>query len=95
MIISRWILLRMRPVLDKVREKIKIHFMFNFFFPKIVPFMRYCTARQATDGNITRSIRIACWITMPTNPHSEYVILIAFPRQKWLHERVCVTYIHA
>ena len=30
---------------------------------------------------------IACWITKGTNTHSEYVILIAFPLQKWLHER--------
>jgi quinol-cytochrome oxidoreductase complex cytochrome b subunit len=32
-------------------------------------------------------MRIACWITKATNKHSEYVILIAFPRQKWLRER--------
>jgi len=25
-----------------------------------------------------------------TNTHSEYVILIAFPRQQWLHERASV-----
>jgi len=31
--------------------------------------------------------RIACWITKATNTHSEYVILIAFPRQQWLRER--------
>ena len=28
----------------------------------------------------------ACWITKATNIGSEYVILIAFPRQKWLRE---------
>jgi len=32
-------------------------------------------------------MRVACWIPKPTNPHSEYVIIIAFPRQKWLCER--------
>jgi len=32
-------------------------------------------------------MRIACWITKATNTHSEYVILIAFPLQQWLHER--------
>jgi len=26
----------------KFFEKIKTHFMFSDFFPKIVPFMRYC-----------------------------------------------------
>ena len=30
---------------------------------------------------------IVCWITKATNTHSEYVTLIAFPLQQWLHER--------
>ena len=29
-----------------------------------------------------------CWIPKATDTHSEYVMLIAFPPQKWLHERV-------
>jgi hypothetical protein len=33
-------------------------------------------------------MRIACWLTKDTNTHSEYVIIIAFPLQEWLHERV-------
>ena len=32
-------------------------------------------------------MRIACWIPMSSNMHSEYVILIAFPPQQRLHER--------
>jgi len=32
-------------------------------------------------------MRIACWITRVTNTHSQYVTLIAFPLQNWLHER--------
>ena len=32
-------------------------------------------------------MRIACWIPKATNTHTKYVILIAFPFQKWLHER--------
>ena len=32
-------------------------------------------------------MRIACWIPMARNTHSEYVILIAFPLQQWLLER--------
>ena len=32
-------------------------------------------------------MRIAFWTTEPTNTHSEYVILIAFPLQQWLRER--------
>jgi hypothetical protein len=41
-------------------------------------------------------MRIACWIPKPTNTHSEYVILIAFPLHKWLQERalmLCYTHI--
>jgi hypothetical protein len=34
-----------------------------------------------------RHMRIACCITKATNTHSEYVIIIAFPPQQWLHER--------
>jgi hypothetical protein len=30
---------------------------------------------------------IACLIPKATDTHSEYVILIAFPLQQWLHER--------
>ena len=32
-------------------------------------------------------MRIACWLTKATDTHTEYVILIAFPRQQWLYER--------
>jgi hypothetical protein len=32
-------------------------------------------------------MRIARWIPKTKNAHSEYVILIAFPLQQWLHER--------
>jgi len=39
---------------------------------------KYGRARQATDDNIIRRMRIVCWITKFTNTHSEYVILIAF-----------------
>ena len=63
----------------------------NLFFSKIVPFIRYVgkywIAGQATDENILRSMRFACWISKATNTHSECAILIAFPLQQWLHER--------
>jgi len=95
LIMSRCILHRMRNVSDKFGEKIKTHCMFSIFPPKIVPFMRYDTVRQATDGNITLRMRIVCWITKTTSTHSEYVILNAFPRQQWLRERACVTYVHS
>jgi hypothetical protein len=48
---------------------------------------KYGRAGQATDDNITWRMRFACWINKSTDTRSEYVILIAFPRQQWLRER--------
>jgi len=47
---------------------------------------KYCRARQATDEDITRRTRFACWITQATATYSEYVVGIAFPQQQWLRE---------
>jgi len=49
---------------------------------------KYCTAGQATDDNIIRRMRIACWIPKATDTHSLFVILIAFPLLQWLHDDV-------
>jgi hypothetical protein len=35
---------------------------------------KYGRARQATDDNIIRRMRFACWITKATDTHSEYEI---------------------
>jgi hypothetical protein len=63
---------------------------------------KYGTAGEATDENIIRSTRIACWITKATDTHLEYVILNAFPQQQWLRESTwmlrlyvhCLSYLH-
>jgi hypothetical protein len=47
---------------------------------------KYCTAGQATDDNIIRRMRFACWMAKAKNTHTEYVILIVVTRQKWLRE---------
>jgi hypothetical protein len=39
---------------------------------------KYLTAGQATDDNIIRRMRFACWITKTTDTHLEYKIQIAF-----------------
>jgi hypothetical protein len=31
-------------------------------------------------------MRITCWIPKATDTHTEYVTLVAFPRQQWLHK---------
>jgi len=33
-----------------------------------------------------RRMRFAYWISKATDTHSEYVTIIAFPQQQWLHE---------
>jgi hypothetical protein len=76
----------------KFVEKIKTHILCSItFFLKScrlwVNVEKYGTARQATDDNIIRRMRFACRITKATDTHSEYVILITFPRQQWLRER--------
>jgi hypothetical protein len=48
----------------------------------------YVRSRQATDDNIVWRIRFACRINKYTDMHSEYVILVAFPRQQCLRERL-------
>jgi len=35
-------------------------------------------------------IRIACWIPKSTDTHSEYVMIVAFPLQEWLHEHASI-----
>ena len=66
--------------------------------PKIVTFcdnVEKCgTAGQATDGNTTRRMRFSSLITNVTNTHSEYLITIAFLRQKLLNERAFILGLH-
>jgi hypothetical protein len=59
-IISRSFLVRMRNVSDKrCRENQNTHFVFNNFFSKNVPFMRYVEkyfrAGQVTDDNMVHA----------------------------------------
>jgi hypothetical protein len=44
-------------------------------------------AVQPERLHIILSMHVACWITKAADIHSEYVILIAFPRQEWFCER--------
>jgi hypothetical protein len=92
-ILSRSVLLRMRRVSDKIcKENQNTHFMFSNFFRKYCPLgdnvEKYCTGGQATDD--IRRMRIACWLPKPTNTHSEYAIIIAFPLQQWMHDSASV-----
>jgi hypothetical protein len=74
-----------------VVDKIKTHILCSITFPRKSCRLwdnveKYGTARQTTDDNIIRRMRIACWVTKATDTHSQFVILIAFPRQQRLRE---------
>jgi hypothetical protein len=76
----------------KVVQKSKTHILCSItFFRKSCRLWdnveKYGTARQATNVNIIRRMRFACWITKATDTHSQYLILIGFPHQHWLRER--------
>jgi hypothetical protein len=82
----------------KVVEKFKTHILYSIrVFWKFCCLWnnveKYSRAEQATDDNIIRRMRFACWITKATDTHSQYVILIAFPRQQWLNNNVTL-YVH-
>jgi hypothetical protein len=100
MIISCWILLRIRNVSDKsCGENHNTHGTFNTYFFKIVlrdNVEKYSRARQDTGDNMIWCMHIACWLTEATGTYSECVILIALSWQHWLHEwgsMLCYMYI--
>jgi len=47
-------------------------------------------ARQDTDDSTIRRMRFAYWITKATETHWEYVTLVAWPLQQWLHESASI-----
>jgi len=47
---------------------------------------KYDRAWQAAQDDIVWRLYISCWIKRATDEHSEFLILIAFLRQRWLSE---------
>ena len=80
----------------KLVQKIKTHLIFyNSPLPKSYCLydnvVEYGRAGQATKDNIIWRMRFACWITKATDSHLKYlVLLLDFPRQHWLRERISV-----
>jgi hypothetical protein len=70
--------------------------MLNNFFRKSCRLCdnveKYGRARQATDDDVIWRVRFffACCVTKAADTDSEFVILLAFPRQKWLRERTAL-----
>jgi hypothetical protein len=52
---------------------------------------KYYTAGQATDDNMAHA-HFMLNAEGYKYTHSEYVILIAFPQQQWLHERASILF---
>jgi len=81
----------MRNVLGrKFRENQNTFYVQELFlFPKILPFVRLTWKIIVEPDRPQMTIwrmRIACWLTKATNTHSEYVMLLSFPQQQWLHK---------
>ena len=60
------------------------------FFPEyleIYEIMEKNTVQPDRPQIIIWRMRITCWIPKATDIHLEYILLIAFPPQQWLHER--------
>ena len=68
----------------KVVDKITTHILCSVTPPENravyeIMWKKYGRAAEATDDNMKRCMRLACWICKATDTHLEYVILIAFP----------------
>jgi hypothetical protein len=73
----------------KFVEKVKTHISCSIIFSPLKlrhDLEKHGRAMQTTDESTMRDKGIACWVNEATNALSEYVIIIAFPLQQWLHE---------
>jgi hypothetical protein len=81
----------------KFVEKIKTHILCSItVFSKIVLFYEIIWKDVVMRSMIVCCAHIACWIPKATSTPSEYVLLIAFSLQQWLHEctsALCYAYI--
>ena len=90
-IVSRLFLLRTGNVSDKTyRENQNTYFIISNLFPEnhvVYETKRKNILEPNRPQATIRRMFIACWMTKARNPHSGYVIPIAFPLQQWLHKR--------
>jgi hypothetical protein len=95
MIIPRWILLRIKSVSDRsCRGNQNTHIMINNFFfeNRVVYEIMWKNIVQPDRPQMTTQYGTCALHAgqLRLQTHSEYVILIAFPRQEWLHERASI-----
>ena len=72
MIISRWIILKMRNVSDNVVDKLETHILYSITFLRKSfrvwdDVEKYFSARRTADVNITRRMCVRCWVTKAAN----------------------------
>jgi hypothetical protein len=84
MIITCWVLLQMRNILENIyRESRNIYFIFNRFFPKSHRLCdnvgKYKKAGQTKDDSTKRLMRIAWCISEATDTLSKYKIINPYP----------------
>jgi hypothetical protein len=86
--LSRSVLLEMRNVSNKTcRDNQNTHLIsMNIFLKSCRLWERWkYFVKPGRPQMRIRRMRLACRITKATDTHSKYVILIAFPLQKWLY----------
>jgi hypothetical protein len=66
--------------------------MFNYFYPlenrAVYEIMSKNSVESGRPHMTIWRMRTERWTPTVTNTHPEYVVLIAFPLQQWLHESV-------
>ena len=90
LIIPRSVLLGSEKFQIKFVKKIRTHILYSVTF-----LFSHAVYEKIWENNLDldrpqttiQHMSVACWLPKPTNTHSEYVILIAFPLQQWLPER--------
>jgi hypothetical protein len=94
-IVSRSVLLRTKNVSDKSCRENHNTFMLSFSLenPAVYEIVWENTVESNRPQITVWRMRIVCWIPKSTNTYSEYVFLITFPLQRWLHERASLLYV--
>jgi len=94
-LVFRSVLLSLTNVSDKLgREYKDTNFVISNYFFENVAFYKIMLKSLYSRASHRCFMRISLWILMATNTHWEYVLLIDFPLQQWLHEeRSNVTFI--
>jgi len=94
MAISRWIILR-QTFYRKSKLLFSILFFFKYHALYEIMWKIMVGAIQAAYDKVIRCTHFTSWITNATEPHSEYVILIAFLWQQWFtNVDPCYVYIY-